>query len=67
MKSDNVTHNFQGALKRVQAAEYLNVSPSTLHRIGPPADVARGRIRLWTVATLDKWLTGAGGRGGKRK
>lgn len=67
MKSgiSNITN--LGALRRLQAAEYCNVSPATFYRIGPRPDVARGRIRLWTVATLDKWLTGTGGRGGKRK
>ncbi len=55
-----------GAFKRIEAAAFCRVSPSTFHRIGPPADVARGRIRLWTRATLEKWLTGSGGRGGKR-
>ena len=44
------------ALKRVEAASYLNISPSTFHRIGPPADISRGRIRLWKIETLDNWL-----------
>jgi hypothetical protein len=56
----------QGAFKRLEAAEYCRISASTLSRIGPPADVSRGRIRLWTLPTLDKWLTGSG-HGGKRR
>ena len=55
-----------GAFKRLEAAAFCRVSPSTFHRIGPPADVARGRIRLWTRETLEKWLSGSGGWGGKR-
>ena len=57
----------QGAFKRLEAAEYCRISASTFHRIGPVADVARGRIRLWTLATLDKWLTGSSSHGGKRR
>jgi len=55
-----------GAFKRVEAAQFCRVSTSTFDRIGPAADVARGRVRLWTRATLEKWLSGASGRGGKR-
>jgi hypothetical protein len=60
MKSEKSPTRPQAALKRVQAADYLNISPSSLHRIGPKPDVCRGRIRLWTVETLDKWLSGGG-------
>ena len=56
----------QNVFKRAEAAEYLRISESTFHRIGPKADVARGRIRLWALATLDKWLTGSS-HGGRRK
>ena len=56
----------QGAFKRLEAAEYCRISASTFHRIGPVADVARGRIRLWTLPTLDKWLTSPS-HGGKRR
>lgn len=56
----------KGAFLRLEAAAYCRVSPSTFHRIGPPADVSRGRIRLWTLPTLDKWLTGSS-HGGKRR
>jgi hypothetical protein len=55
-----------GAFKRLEAAEYCRISASTFHRIGPVADVAKGRIRLWTLPTLDKWLTGPS-HGGKRR
>jgi hypothetical protein len=63
--SDDFEPRF-GALKRVEAAEFCRVSPSTFYRIGPPADVSRGKVRLWTRATLEKWLSGSSGRGGKR-
>lgn len=48
----------QNVFKRTEAAEYCRISASTFHRIGPAADVAKGRVRLWTLATLDRWLTG---------
>ena len=44
------------AFKRLEAAGFCRVSPSTFHRIGPPADVAIGRICLWTIQTLLEWL-----------
>jgi predicted DNA-binding transcriptional regulator AlpA len=50
--------NQVGALRRVQAAAYCNVSSATFYRIGPKPDVSTGRIRLWRQETLDKWLAG---------
>jgi hypothetical protein len=47
-----------GALKRTEAAKFCRVSPSTFARIGPKADVAIGRIRLWKRDTLERWLSG---------
>jgi hypothetical protein len=55
------------AFKRREAAEYLNISTSTLSRIGPAADIAQGRVRLWRQQTLDGWLAGLNKRGGRRK
>lgn len=60
-------HKQSPAFKRLEAAEFCRVSPATFHRIGPPADVAIGRIRLWTIDTLMKWLGNQTGNASKAK
>jgi len=61
------SQHFVGALRRIQAAAYCNVSPATFYRIGPAPDVSQGRVRLWRQQTLDNWLAGLNKRGGRRK